>query len=222
MKVLVIAPHMDDEVLGVGGTICRHLEAGDRVKVLFLANRVYDHQLDEARLAREESNALDAKQVLGYQDVEFARLPDERLRDHFSDVLRVIETAVADFDPQRIYINHRGDPHQDHQSAFEAGWISLRSISGAHSGLEMVACYEVPSSTEQSPPLVECAFHPNFFVDIEDFLERKQKALACYVEEARAFPNPRSAEGVKVMASCRGMAANLRSAEAFQILRQRW
>ena len=71
MRVLVIAPHMDDEVLGVGGTIARHVSAGDDVYVCFAAHPVYDHRYDEAQNRAEVQNALKAREVLGYKEAKF-------------------------------------------------------------------------------------------------------------------------------------------------------
>lgn len=223
MNVLVIVPHMDDEVLGAGGTICKHVTSGDRVKVLFLANRVYGHQFDQGASNREESHALEAKSILNYQEIEFARLPDEQLREHFVELLTAIEKAIAGFAPEVVYLNHRNDPHQDHKAVFEAAHISLRTISRhLPNRLQRIACYEVPSSTDQAPPFTEYAFLPNYYVDITPYLEKKKQAMACYETESRPFPHARSAEGIAALAKVRGMASNLSAAEAFVIVREEW
>jgi N-acetylglucosamine malate deacetylase 1 len=222
VNILIIAPHMDDEVLGTGGTICKHVDAGHLVRVLFIANRVYDHQFDVVALDREEKHALKAKGILGYQEVEFARLPDEQLRACFVDILSVIEKTVDEFEPDMVYLNHRNDPHQDHKAVFEAGVIGLRSISKLPKRLTRLACYEIPSSTEQVPPFVEHAFLPNYYVNITSYVSRKQLAMACYETERRPFPHPRSDRGIATLAASRGMASNFEAAEAFMTVREVW
>jgi N-acetylglucosamine malate deacetylase 1 len=222
VNVLVIAPHMDDEVLGVGGTICKHIACGDVVKVLFIANRVYNHQYDEKALKREEDHVLAAKEILGYQEISLARLPDENLSAHFVDVLTVIEKEINNFGPEIVYVNHRNDPHQDHKVVFEAGLIAVRAISRTPKRIRRVACYEVPSSTEQVPPFIEYAFLPNLYVDISAYVSSKQQAMAAYETERRPFPHPRSDKGIATLAAARGMESNLEAAEAFMIIRDEW
>jgi N-acetylglucosamine malate deacetylase 1 len=221
-RVLVVAPHMDDEVLGLGGTICKHIDRGDVVKVLFVANRVYGHRFDQRRLDVEEQHALEAKDILGYQEVEFARLPDEELRGHFVEVITAIEKTAADFGPEIVYLNHRHDPHQDHKAVFEAGLICFRAIAALPRRLERVCCYEVPSSTDQVAPFADHVFMPNYFVDVAVHLEQKIAAMACYETESRAFPHPRSPEGLRAAAAARGVQANLGAAEGFMVLREIW
>jgi len=130
---------------------------------------------------------------------------------------------VADFAPEAIYLNHHNDPHQDHKAVFDAALISLRAISSSlQKRLKRIACYEVLSSTEQTPPFMGHAFLPNYYVDIFPFLEKKQQAIACYETESRFFPHPRSSEGIATLAAVRGMACNLLAAEAFMIVREEW
>ena len=219
---LIIAPHMDDEVLGVGGTICKHIKLGDLVKVLFIANRVYNHTFDQQRLEVEEGHALQAKEVLGYQEVEFARLPDENLSAHFVEVLKVIERTAQEFGPEIVYLNYRNDPHQDHKVVFETGLICFRPIASLPRRVRRIACYEVPSATEQAGPFVEHAFIPTFYIDISGFVAAKQRAMACYETESKTFPHPRSKEGIQAVATARGIRAGLTAAEAFMVLYEEW
>lgn len=220
-RILVVAPHMDDEVLGTGGTICRHVDSGDQVGVIFLANRVYGHHFDERVCAREEEDASAAMEVLGYESVKFLRLRDERLSTQFEETIDLIEAAVAEIKPNVVYISHGGDPHQDHQSAFKACQIALRSI-GSGSGVDLTLAYEVPSSTDQAFGLEGFCFLPNYFVNIEQHIERKIRALECYSKESRRNPHPRSAEGVRAYARFRGLTPGFQFAEAFSLARGLW
>ena len=139
------------------------------------------------------------------------------------ELLTAIEKAIAGFAPEVVYLNHRNDPHQDHKAVYEAAHISLRTISRhLPNRLQRIACYEVPSSTDQAPPFTEYAFLPNYYVDITPYLEKKKQAMACYETESRPFPHARSAEGIAALAKVRGMASNLSAAEAFVIVREEW
>lgn len=220
MTVLIIAPHMDDEVLGAGGTIGRHLEAEDTVHVCFVAHRIYDHRLDEERNRVECACARDAQAVLGYQEAIFLDLPDERLDAALQDVIVPLERVVADVQPDVVYLPHRGDNHQDHRAVFDAARVVLRPAATPR--VRRVLCYEIASSTEQSPPIAGASFVPNLWVDMARHLDRKIEALRCYASELRCFPHPRSPEGVRTLAAYRGMASGFAAAEAFMVLRDRW
>lgn len=220
MKVLVIAPHMDDEVLGAGGTIARHVSEGDEVYVCFAAHRVYEHKYDEKKNRTEVQCALKAKEILGYKEARFFNLNDERLDACIQDVLIPLEAYLNKVNPEVVYINHGGDNHQDHKAVFQAGMVALRL--SANAGIKRVLCYEVPSSTEQSPPFSQLAFLPNFYVNIEKYLPNKIEALHSYQREKREFPHPRSAKSIEVLAMKRGSEVGFKAAEAFMVIKELW
>ena len=218
MNVLVIAPHMDDEALGAGGTIARHVALGDRVSVCFVADRIYDHKLDQSKVEEERRCARAAQEQLGYQDAIFLGLADERLDACVQDVIIPLEQAVSTIRPDIVYLPHRGDNHQDHRAVFEAAQVVFRP---AVSGVQRILCYETPSSTEQAPPDVTTAFLPTCYVDIAPYLERKLAAVACYERESRQFPHPRSPEAIRALAAWRGSRVGFHAAEAFAVVRER-
>lgn len=220
MRVLVVTPHMDDEVLGTGGVIARHVDQGDKVHVCFIACRVYNHQFDEARNQLEANCAMKAKDVLGYKEAHFLNLPDERLDACLQDIIIPLEQRVGALAPEVVYLPHRGDNNQDHRAVFQAAQVVFRPVATPY--LRRLLCYEVPSSTEQSPPIPEAAFLPNCYVNVGSYLERKLEALRCYETEQRRFPHPRSEEAVRILAQRRGVESGFAAAEAFLILRDRW
>ena len=215
--MLVIAPHMDDEVLGVGGTISRHVDSGDLVTVCVVANRAYGHQYSEELIAEERESACRAQEILGYQELHFLGLPDERLDAVLQDIIIPLEQVYQRVKPGLVYVNHRGDINQDHQAVFRAAMVVCRPYGGNH--LRKLYAYEVPSSTDQAPPLPENAFLPNRYVDISGYLDRKLSALRCYQRELREFPHPRSIDGVTTYARKRGSEVGMEAAEGFMVLR---
>jgi N-acetylglucosamine malate deacetylase 1 len=218
--VLVIAPHMDDEVLGCGGTICRHLAQGDSVTVVFVAYRIYNHQFDEQKNAAEVKHARRAQAVLGYQTCTFLNLPDERLDGYLQDIIIPLETQIEAVKPATVYIPFFQDNNQDHRAVFNAARVALRPAATPF--IKKVLMYEVPSSTEQSPQVSQTVFVPNYHVDISSCIARKIRALRCYETEKRVFPHPRSEEAVIVLAQKRGIEAGFTHAEAFMAVRERW
>jgi LmbE family N-acetylglucosaminyl deacetylase len=217
-RVLVIAPHMDDEVLGTGGAIARHVARGDEVKVCIVAHRVYGHEYDEEKNRFERECTEKARAALGYRETAFLGLPDERLDACLQEILVPLEEQVRAFAPEVVYIPHRGDLNQDHRAVFHASVIALRPH--ANPKVRRILSYEVPSSTDQAPPFPEYAFLPNCYLNITDVLDRKVGALRCYLTETRPFPHPRSGEGLITLARKRGMESGFPAAEAFMVVRE--
>ena len=220
MKVLVIAPHMDDEVLGCGGTIARHVESGDNVFVCFIAHRVYNHQFNDERNEVEKKHANRAKEVLNYKESVFLGLNDERLDACIQDIIIPLEGYIYKIKPDIVYSPFYGDNNQDHRAVFDAVRIVIRP--SAADFVKRFFVYEIPSSTEQSPPLNKEAFLPNYYVDVSEYIDFKIEAFLCYETEKRIYPHPRSEEALKVLAQKRGVEIGFKYAEAFMIMRDKW
>lgn len=220
MRVLVIAAHMDDEVIGMGGTIAKHVAAGDDVSVCIACQRAYNHQFDPKIVEEEKQAAMRAAKILGYTDIRFLNLRDELLDERLLDVVTPLEECVLNIKPSVVYTHHRGDLNQDHRAIFQATLVACRTI--AEPQVRRLLSYEISSSTEQAPPFLEYAFQPNFYVNIGDFLDRKIEAIKAYTRELREFPHPRSAKGLEVLAQKRGMEVGFQAAEAFVVLRDAW
>ncbi len=220
MKVLVIAPHMDDEVLGCGGTIVRHVDTGDHVTVCVVANRAYHHKYEPKLIAQEKNSCKNAKDILSYQDLILLDLPDEQLDRSQIDIIIPLEEVVVGCKPDIVYIPHRGDLNQDHRAVFEAARVACRP--NAEQRVTTLRAFEVPTSTDQVPGTNEWPFLPNYYVDVKDSLKQKVEAMACYSTESKPFPHPRSTEGLRVYAQKRGMEVGIKAAEAFVILRDGW
>ena len=219
MKILIIAPHMDDEALGCGGTISRYVNEGHDVHVVFVAHRIYNHTFDKTANERERESTLRAKEILGYQTAIFLDLSDERLDMCLQDIIIPLEKVVQEYMPDVVLLCHRGDNHQDHRAVFHAARVVLRP--SATPFIKKILCYEVPSSTEQSPSTPMDYFMPNIFVNIEKTLTKKMDAIKMYQREGREFPHPRSSRAVEVLAYKRGIESGYNAAEAFMLYRER-
>ena len=219
-RVMAVVAHMDDEVLGCGGTLAKHVAAGDDVHVCILCDRAYDHRVDRVQTSSEQAAAKQAQAILGYQQISFLGLVDEQLDVRLLDALVPVEECIRNYVPDVVYTHHRGDPHQDHGPVLKAVWIACRSLSTPHPQ-RILAC-EVPSATDVAPPFHECAFQPNFYVNIADHLESKIEAMAAYERESREFPHPRSPQGIRALAWKRGTEIGYHAAEAFMVLRDEW
>jgi len=223
--ILVVAAHPDDEVLGCGGTIARHADAGDQVQVLIVAEGATSRQQHRDRSqATDELSALaqaaqQAGAILGAQGVELLGLPDNRL-DSLDrlDLIKQIEERIARHQPQVVYVHHSGDVNIDHRRLHEAVVTACRPTPGQP--VRRLLSFEVASSTEWQPPGSAPAFQPNWFVDISAQWLRKREALEAYASEMRPWPHARSIEALEHLARWRGAQVGVEAAEAFCLLRQ--
>ncbi len=222
-RVLVVAAHPDDEVLGAGGVMARHTRAGDEVAVLILGEGITSRfaqrePAHEREIERLRTDARNATARLGVHDVRFCGLPDNRF-DHLDllDVVTAIEKVVGEIAPEIVYTHHAGDLNVDHQITFRAVLTATRPVPGAP--VREVCCFEVPSSSEWSFAKLGPAFAPNLFVDITETLEDKVAALECYAREVRLAPHPRSAEILRAAAVRGGSVIGRSAAEPFEIVR---
>ena len=205
MRVLVIAPHADDEVLGTGGVIQWHKGREDTVYVAVVAHRVLGHKIDESYIAQTKESAEKVRELLGIERYFFCGLVDEHLDESLIKVIMVIEEVVSAVKPDIAYIPNETDTNQDHRAVYQACLVACRNIDN------VLAC-EVPSETKN--------FKPTLYVELEEsFLANKIKAMQYYESEIRQYPNPRSQEGLRVFAQMRGMECNRKLAEAFILIK---
>ena len=213
--LLVVAAHPDDEVLGCGGTIARLAQKKVVITALFLADGVAAREnAAPPELERRQAAANQAAQCLGIQSVIFGNFPDNRLDSvDLLDIVKPIEQAIAQYQPDLVLTHHAGDVNIDHQRVHQAVVTACRSQPG-HC-VKTLLFFEVPSSTEWQTPGSAPPFLPNWFVDISATLPSKLKALSAYSEELRSFPHPRSLQAVEGLARWRGATVGVEAAEAF-------
>jgi N-acetylglucosamine malate deacetylase 1 len=220
-RVAVIVAHADDEVLGCGGAIRKHTQAGDTVSVIILADGETGRgsQPNDKAIEQREKSARSAAEILGVQNIVIHRFPDNRL-DSIArlDIIKVVEQDIKDAMPGVVYTHHAGDLNVDHRRVHEAVVTACRPQLGHP--VQTLLFFETPSSTEWQPPGSGTTFAPNWFVDISDVIEIKMKALHAYSAEMRPWPHPRSYEGVEYLARWRGATIGCAAAEAFVLARK--
>ena len=223
-RILVIAAHPDDEVLGCGGTIARHTTENDTVHIIILAEGATSRseKKDSKRYSKEvlklSNSAEKSAEILGASSLHQLRLPDNRL-DSLDrlDIIKPIEALIKEIRPHIIYTHHNGDLNIDHSITHDAVVTACRPIY--KSSVETLLFFEIPSSTGwQTPDILP--FKPDWYVDITGTFELKLKALEQYNSEMKTSPHPRSYESVKALAVWRGANAGLNIAEAFMLGRR--
>lgn len=220
MKVLVIAGHPDDEVLGCGGALARHAAAGDTLETVIVAEGATSRGVaGEATPETLRAAAAKAAEVLGGAPPRFLGFPDNRLDGvDLLDIVQALEAVIDEFAPEIVYTHHGGDLNIDHRIVFEAALTACRPVPGAP--VRRFYCFETPSSTEWAAPSIGPSFRPQRYVGIAETLPAKLAALECYQVEMRDFPHARSIEAVEALARLRGAQAGLAAAEAFEVIRE--
>ena len=221
-RVLVIAAHPDDEILGVGGTVRRLVSEGSTANCMILGEGLTSRKNFRSETAPNtldelQKSALDAASIIGYCHVDFCSLPDNRFDTvPLLDIIKMVDMAIEKFTPDIIFTHHHGDLNIDHQKTFEAVLTACRPIIG-HSVKELYSFY-IPSSTEWNFSYGHTSFSPNYFVDISQTLNAKLDAMRCYTTEIRDFPHPRSLVALSAIAKTWGSVAGMLAAEAFHLV----
>jgi N-acetylglucosamine malate deacetylase 1 len=220
-KILVVSAHPDDEVLGCGGTIARHVKEGSQVYLIILGEGITsrfskrEKGLGSSALKTLRTHISDASKLLGIKRTYTFDLPDNRFDSiDLLDIVKVIENVMNELKPDIIYTHHRNDLNIDHRIAFDATLTACRPIEGA--SVKEIYSYEVPSSTEWNYP---CVFQPNVYIDVSKTIKNKTAAMRAYKSEIRKWPHPRSEKAIIALSQKRGYEIGFDNAEAFELIR---
>jgi len=212
-RVLVIAAHPDDELLGCAGTIARHVKRGDEVVSVIVCEGESLRNVKQSDTERH--HAEQAADVLGVQNVRMLHFPDQKLDTlTLTDIITPIENIVDEFKPNIVYCQYGGDVNRDHELLFKAVLVATRPTVEF---IDSVYAFDTASSTEWAYPR---SFVPDTWVDITPTLDLKLEAMACYKSELRPYPHPRSLDGLKYKAHSWGNQACMDAAEVFMTIRR--
>lgn len=206
-RVLVVAVHPDDETLGCGGTILKHLREGDEVHCVFITGgNVYQKQLID------KINAL-----YGFTSMATLNFHELHLHEIQNELIGALSKVVSAIQAQVLYIPNRSDAHSDHRTVFNA--IMACSKNFRYPFVEQILMCEVISETDFAPLLSENAFVPNYFVDITDEFCKKIKILELFESELLAYPMTRNQSAIEALNRYRGTLINVEYAEAFMAIK---
>lgn len=216
--VLVVAAHTDDEALGCGGTIARHVAEGDTVYAVFMADGVTSREGSvQDELIGRNAAAESVREILGIKENFYLNFPDNRMDSiPLVDVVQKLEPIIDKLQPNIVYTHHHGDLNVDHRITHQAVMTACRPQPGSR--VRAIYAFEVMSSTEWATPTAE-PFLPNYFVDISKYLQKKNDVLNAYHMEMREVPHSRSAEHLITLACHRGQSVGVLVAEAFMSIR---
>jgi LmbE family N-acetylglucosaminyl deacetylase len=218
IKTLVVAPHPDDEVLGVGGTLLRRKAEGTSTAWLIMTDIRAEGGWNPQQVLKRKDEIVQVAELFGFDRVFELGFPSTKLDQiPMSDLVSAVSAVFEDYSPSEIFVPHSSDIHSDHRITFDAVASSVKWFRCP--SIKRVLAYETLSETEFGLEPSK-SFQPNVFINIDGYLELKLRAMNIYSSEVRSFPFPRSNEAITALAKVRGASSGFEEAEAFELLRE--
>jgi LmbE family N-acetylglucosaminyl deacetylase len=217
-KILVIAAHPDDEILGVGGTIPKLVKMGKQVDVLIFTDGSSAQYFNNAAILEDKfGEAKEANDVLGSRVLPRLDFPDMRL-DTVAHIDKNIALGkiISSGEYDTVFVQDRTDINKDHNELFESTLVACRPYPGQK--VKHLLSYYVNSSTEWGNLLKKEPFNPNVFIDISDTIDLKVSAMEKYKTEMRDYPHPRSSAAIRTSAKYFGNIVGTEYAEPFYLV----
>lgn len=217
-RIIIISAHPDDEILGAGGTLLKHIENGDEVYWLITTNISEDKGFTKERVNLRQQEIRKVEKALGVKSTFLLNYPTMQLS--YSTIIGMVPRISEIFNevkPEIIYCVNRSDAHSDHRITFDAVMACTKSFR--YPFIKKVLLYECISETEFAPALPEKVFIPNYFVDVSKHFTKKLEIMKIYESELGEHPFPRSLRNIEALAVFRGASVGVEYAEAFQLIK---
>ncbi|NQY62769.1 MAG: PIG-L family deacetylase [Alteromonadaceae bacterium] len=226
-KILVVVAHADDEVIGCGGTLLKHRDAGDEIQIIYMTDGVgarNESNTNTATAKNSEKEIRLTSQINACEQLAMSKFhnfdfPDNRMDQvALIDVTQAIESVINNYPANIIYTHHGGDLNVDHRIVHQAVMTACRPQPMC--SIEKILAFEVNSSTEWPSASMSTPFYANYFVDISNYQAEKQLLLQHYRQEIKPSPHSRSLQAIAHLNHARGNHVGIESAEAFTLIRQ--
>ncbi|NPA10880.1 MAG: PIG-L family deacetylase [Epsilonproteobacteria bacterium] len=215
MKILIIAAHPDDEVLGCFATVSRMIKEGHEAYTLILGEGKTSRGEGYEELQKLRNETMLANKSIGISDVFLEKFPDNKFDTvALLEIVKSIEVYIDKIKPDIVFTHYENDLNVDHRVTYKAAITATRPMKGC--SVKEIYSFEVLSSTEWNYPL---SFSPDVFFDVSHTIDDKIKAMGYYKSELRDFPHPRSLYGIELNAKQWGMKVGVEYAEAFKCIR---
>ena len=218
-RILVVAPHPDDETLGCGGTLLRHKAEGDEIHWLIMTTLTEQAGYKQEQIDARKREIDDVTKQYAFSSVHQAEFATTMLDLAANkDLVDEVSKVVARVKPDTIYTPFRNDVHSDHKAVFDA--VAACTKVFRYPYVRRVRAYETLSETEFSLRGNETGFSPNLWVDISDYLDEKVEIMKLFRNEMGVSPFPRSESAIRALAAFRGGVAGVIAAESFVSLKE--
>jgi len=218
-KVLVIAPHPDDETLGCGGTLLRHFTEGDEIHWMIATEMNEASGFSQKRIDDREEEIQKIIKAYKFKSTISLGFLTARLDDlPILEVIEAMKNEINIIKPEIIYIPYRNDAHSDHAVIFDAAITCAKTFRQPF--IKSIYAYETLSETEFGLKPEDPGFRPNLFINISRHLAKKLKIMNIYKDEIKKFPFPRSDLSIESLARLRGSQSGFNAAEAFSIIKE--
>ena len=219
-KILVVAPHPDDETLGCGGLMLKAQELGDEVYWMIVTSMSvgigYSLEAVASRKIEiekaEVAYKIKGKIELGFPAGRLDIVPR-------NEIIGLMGKYINEIMPTEIFLPFRRDAHSDHEAVFDCGLAASKWFR--HPSIKRILSYETQSETDFDIAPDSSGFRPNLFVNITDTLEKKIRIAKIFASEFQLHPFPRNIDSIRALATIRGSASGFNAAEAFMMLRSR-
>ncbi|MGZ3769102.1 MAG: PIG-L deacetylase family protein [Bdellovibrio sp.] len=217
-KVIVVAPHPDDETLGCGGTLLKHKMAGDEVHWL-IATQMNPKTFSSERIKERRSEIQRVAEEYSFATTHILNLYAADLNsENLNQLIKELSGVFSSVQPEVVYAPFYGDIHTDHYWVFRA--VMACSKSFRYPSIKKILCYETVSETEFGVIDSGSQFFPQVFVDVSGYLDKKIQIMGIFKSEMGKFPNPRSHETIEALCRFRGSTAGVLAAESFQLIKE--
>lgn len=218
-KILIVAAHPDDEVLGCFAIVAKLIQDGYEAYTLILSSgKTSRGKVDEKELHLIQEEMKQANGLIGIKEVFCMNFPDNAFDSvPLIEIVKEIEKIKVKIKPEIIFTHHLGDMNIDHQITHQAVLTATRPMVGEC--VKTVYSMEIPSSTEWNSFSSQTTFVPNIFFEVEKTIDLKMNAMAKYKSELREYPHPRSLKHLKELAKVNGTKVGLNFSENFMLIR---
>ncbi len=223
-KILIVAAHPDDEILGCGGTILKEIAEGNEVFSLVLGEGITSRYkkreyVEKGKIEELHNSYEKACKFIGFKKHWLCKFPDNRFDSiNLLDIVKVVETIKKKILPDTIYTHFENDLNIDHRLTFQAVLTASRPLRD--NSVKEILSFEIPSSTEWISSNPTNSFNPNIFTNISETIDKKLEAVTIYKNEIRKYPHPRSLEALRIISQRWGIVSGFSYAEAFILVRK--
>lgn len=216
-KVIVIAPHPDDETLGCGGALLKHKLQGDEIYWLIVTNVDEKNGWSRDRVESRQIEIEKVSEMFGFTKTFKLNFPTTKLETlPMGEIVSAISKVFNEIKPNIVYLPNRADVHTDHEIVFKATYSCTKNFR--YPFVNKVLMYETLSETDFSASIPENVFVPNYFVDISNQFDRKIEIMKIYESEVMKENFPRSISTIEAFSKYRGSRIGVKYAESFMLL----